>query len=112
MNLRIALVCFRLGAMTEAVSASLRLWLYDPARARAGLALADTCSACDVKKTNPPPFCPVERGDSMWCPLSKNLAALAREKCRRFGRKTHIVVLASSEDQQFAALLVDEFGLF
>jgi len=30
MNLRIALVCFGLGAMTEAVSATLRLWLYDP----------------------------------------------------------------------------------
>ena len=43
MNLRIALVCFGLGAMKEAVSAALRLGLYDPARARAGLALADTC---------------------------------------------------------------------
>src|SRR5271166_696197 len=69
-------------------------------------------SACHVKKTNPPPFCPVERGGSLWCRLCKNLAALAREECRRFGGKTHIVVLASSENQQFAALLLDEFGLF
>jgi hypothetical protein len=39
MNLRIALVCFGFGTVTEVVSAALRLWLYDPARARAGLAL-------------------------------------------------------------------------
>jgi len=55
-------------------------------------------SACNVKKTNPPPFCSVEGDDGMWCRLGKNLAALAREEFRRFGRKTHIVVLAGSED--------------
>src|SRR5271166_7034944 len=69
-------------------------------------------SACDVKKTNPPPFCPVERGGSLWCRLCKNLTALAREECSCFGRKAHVIVLASSENEQFAALLVHEFGLF